>query len=87
MSLKEGQGRLVGSAVLPLDPVYTPIDGSPPFGSSRDNGLEMSRPAGSSILHQTRFAAAGRVGSIELLGGSDYAPRCALGLAADIQVG
>jgi hypothetical protein len=34
------------------------------------NGLEMSRPANSSILHQTRFAAAGRVGSIELLGGS-----------------
>src|SRR3990170_7897712 len=32
------------------------------------NGLEMSRPASSSILHQTRFAAAGRVGSIELLG-------------------
>ena len=32
------------------------------------NGLEMSRPASASILHQTRFAAAGRVGSIELLG-------------------
>jgi hypothetical protein len=28
----------------------------------------MSRPASSSILHQTRFAVAGRVGSIELLG-------------------
>ena len=33
------------------------------------NGLEMSRPASASILHQTRFAAAGQVGSIELLGG------------------
>ena len=34
----------------------------------RPNGLEMSRPASASILRQTRFAAAGRVGSIELLG-------------------
>jgi len=34
------------------------------------NGLEMSRPASSSIVSQTRFAAAGRVGSIELLGSS-----------------
>jgi hypothetical protein len=39
----------------------------------------MSRPASSSNLHYTRFAAAGRVGSIELLGGfvssvSDVAP-------------
>jgi len=33
------------------------------------NGLEMSRPASSSILALMRFAAAGRVGSIELLGG------------------
>ena len=33
------------------------------------SGLEMSRPASSSILSQTRFAAAGRGGSIELLGG------------------
>src|SRR3989304_630336 len=32
------------------------------------NGLEMSRPASASIVSQTRFAAAGRVGSIELLG-------------------
>jgi hypothetical protein len=32
------------------------------------NGLEMSRPARSSILYQTGFPAAGRVGSIELLG-------------------
>ena len=32
------------------------------------NGLEMSRPASSSIVSQTRIAAAGRVGSIELLG-------------------
>ena len=32
------------------------------------NGLEMSRPASASILARTRFAAAGRVGSIELLG-------------------
>jgi hypothetical protein len=36
------------------------------------NGLEMSRPASSSNLHYTRFAAAGRVGSIELLGGPKY---------------
>jgi len=28
----------------------------------------MSRPASASIVSQTRFAAAGRVGSIELLG-------------------
>ena len=35
---------------------------------SPPNGLEMSRPASSSSLHYTRFAAAGRVGSIELLG-------------------
>ena len=33
------------------------------------NGLEMSRPASASIVSQIRFAAAGRVGSIELLGG------------------
>ena len=32
------------------------------------NGLEMSRPAISSILHQTRLAATGWVGFIELLG-------------------
>ena len=32
------------------------------------NGLEMSRPASAHIVSQTRFAAAGRVGSIELLG-------------------
>jgi hypothetical protein len=32
------------------------------------NGIEMSRPASSSIVAQTRFAEAGRVGSIELLG-------------------
>ena len=36
----------------------------------RPNGLEMSRPASSSNLSWTRFAAAGRVGSIELLGRS-----------------
>src|SRR3990172_4854792 len=36
------------------------------------NGLEMSRPASSSIVAQTRFGAAGRVGSIELLGGPVY---------------
>jgi hypothetical protein len=35
------------------------------------NGLEMSRPASSSNQHYTRFAAAGRVGSIELLGGDE----------------
>ena len=34
------------------------------------NGLEMSRPASSWIVSQMRFAAAGRVGSIELLGGT-----------------
>ena len=39
-----------------------------PVGPIRlPNGLEMSRPASASILHQTRFAAAGRVGSIERL--------------------
>jgi len=38
------------------------VDSNPP------NGLEMSRPASASIVSQTRFAAAGRVGSIELLG-------------------
>src|SRR3990172_116706 len=48
-------------------------DGSSPeqAGGKRywtPNGLEMSRPASSSIVAQTRFAAAGRVGSIELLG-------------------
>ena len=32
------------------------------------NGLEMSRPASAQMLSETRFAAAGRVGSIELLG-------------------
>ena len=37
-------------------------------GNWTPNGLEMSRPASSSIVSQTRFAAAGRVGSIELLG-------------------
>src|SRR3990172_551635 len=36
------------------------------------NGLEMSRPASSSIVADIRFAAAGRVGSIELLGGDDF---------------
>jgi len=36
----------------------------------RPNGLEMSRPASSWIVSQIRFAAAGRVGSIELLGGT-----------------
>jgi hypothetical protein len=36
--------------------------------SRMPNGLEMSRPASSSILAGTRFGAAGRVGSIELLG-------------------
>jgi len=36
------------------------------------NGLEMSRPASSSIVSQIRFAAAGRVGSIELLGGERW---------------
>jgi hypothetical protein len=39
------------------------------FGIEAPNGLEMSRPARSWNLSQTRFAAAGRVGSIELLGG------------------
>jgi len=39
----------------------------------RPNGLEMNRPAGSSIGAQTRFAAAGRVGSIELFGGGHAA--------------
>jgi len=37
------------------------------------NGLEMSHPASSSIVAQTRFAAAGRVGSIELFGGGHAA--------------
>ena len=32
------------------------------------NGLEMSRPASSSLVSQIRFPASGRVGSIELLG-------------------
>jgi len=36
------------------------------------NGLEMSRPASSSIVSQIRFAAAGRVSSIELLGGGSF---------------
>ena len=36
--------------------------------SVRHNGLEMSRPASAWIVSQTRFAGAGRVGSIELLG-------------------
>ena len=36
------------------------------------NGLEMSRPASSWNLCWTRFAAAGRVGSIELLGGRSH---------------
>ena len=31
------------------------------------NGLEMSRPASAQSVSRTRFAAAGRVGSIELL--------------------
>jgi hypothetical protein len=39
------------------------------------NGLEMSRPASSSNLHYTRFAAAGRVGSIEVLGSANPLPR------------
>jgi hypothetical protein len=34
------------------------------------NGLEMRRPASSSKLHYTRFAPAGRIDSIELLGRS-----------------
>ena len=38
------------------------IDGLP-------NGLEMSRPASAQIVARIRFAAAGRVGSIELFGG------------------
>jgi hypothetical protein len=33
------------------------------------NGLELSRPASSWGVSRTRFAAAGQVGSIELLGG------------------
>jgi hypothetical protein len=36
------------------------------------NGLEMSRPASSSNPHYTRFFAAGRVGSIELLGSGGW---------------
>ena len=39
-------------------------------GLGPPNGLEMSRPASTSNLQYTRFAAAGRVGSIELLGRS-----------------
>ena len=35
---------------------------------SLPNGLEMSRPASAQIVSRIRFAAAGRVGSIELLG-------------------
>ena len=35
------------------------------------NGLEMSRPASAQIVSDIRFAAAGRVGSIELLGISE----------------
>jgi hypothetical protein len=37
-------------------------------GLALPNGLEMSRPASSQSVSRTRFAAAGRVGSIELLG-------------------
>jgi len=45
------------------------IDANAMLPCPMPNGLEMSRPANSSILSQTRFAAAGRGGSIELLGG------------------
>ena len=44
-------------------------------GAGTPNGLEMSRPASSSIVSQIRFAAAGRVGSIELLGAQLGCPR------------
>jgi hypothetical protein len=37
------------------------------------NGLEMSRPASSSLVAQTRFAAAGQIGTIELFGGGHAA--------------
>jgi hypothetical protein len=33
------------------------------------NGLEMSRPASSSLVAQARFAAVGQIGTIELFGG------------------
>jgi hypothetical protein len=42
------------------------VGGIPP------NGLEMSRPASAHIVSRIRFSAAGRVGSIELLGGQEY---------------
>ena len=38
------------------------------------NGLEMSRPASAWIVPQKAYAAAGRVGSIELLGGRKTRP-------------
>jgi len=60
---------------------FPPIDSA--WEAWRPNGLEMSRPASSSIVSQTRFAAAGRVGSIELLGGAPYeAPNLASRIAA-----
>ena len=43
--------------------------------ASPPNGLEMSRPASALIVSRYRFAAAGRVGSIELLGGRFRMPR------------
>ena len=45
------------------------------------NGLEMGRPASSWNLSSTRFSAAGRVGSIELLGAQRPAWRsaCSIG--------
>jgi hypothetical protein len=50
----------------------------------RPNGIEMSRPASSSNPHYTRFAAAGRVGSIELFGGGKDLVICHLGVTGVI---
>src|SRR3990170_8980145 len=55
------QGRLPSTAPTQLASPTSPQLPLP-------NGLEMSRPASAPIVAQTRFAAAGRVGSIELLG-------------------
>ena len=49
-------------------PLFPRRDNTAARGGMRPNGLEMSRPASAQIVSRIRLSAAGRVGSIELLG-------------------
>jgi len=73
-----GEGRAARAATSYQDSVR----------SANDQIQREDTPAArlESITCRWQRDPAGQVGSIEWLGGSDYAPRCALGLSADIQV-